>query len=1629
MKRLIWLAVLLMTIPALVNGQGAVSIETVNTLGSNYTIRAGEPARFVFRFNNTTNLRCNVSAGFKISSPDGATWDSVTMDSAGITSGSTNRFASYFDIVYALWGGVMMGGDGTDPDTVGMLAAGKPSQLNQGMPADYNDTAIAMVIWMHDTNSIGRHVCVDSSFWGVGGTWVWVSSTMIDFFPSYSGLPGQTYSAGSGPDRIGSGYCFSLSDGFPPPADTVVVPAEYATIQAGINAVSPGGTVLVSPGTYHESIVISGKSVNLKSTNGPLTTIITNAADSHLVVFQGSATNGSLLEGFTLRGGYLGIWCQESAPIIRRNLLRNQHAYNWGAIALSGMGWGTEGVAPAQIINNTIYGNTGGGISTFSTVAPMIKNNIIAFNVKYGIHVQDEFTPPIDPSYNDVFGSASLYYNVPDPGPGSISADPKFAADFTLLSESPCINTGDPASAYNDPDGSRNDMGAFPFDGTVEPPISDTLFVPFQYNSIQAAIDAAVDGNVILVSPGGYLGGINFNGKLVKVVSSDGPYRTRILPLLTPDTVIMYDLVTFNHGENSQAVLEGFRLESGRIGVLCVGSGPTIRGNVFHSQSITSWAAICLAGSYVNEVATIGPAPAIIENNTIMNCANGGISTFSSVAPVIRNNIIYGNHAYGIHKQNSSLPLVMAYNDIFGNPDGNYNIGDYGPGALFADPRIDYNGTLSPNSPCIDAGDPDPKYNDPDGTRNDMGAQPYTGDIPPLSDTVYVPTDFPTISAAVEGINSGIILVLPGTYTEAIEINGGHYTIKSTQGPLVTTITNTSQHDLMVITSASGCVIEGFTFDGGRAGIHCANSNPIIRNNIFKNQSYTDWAAIILAGWGYGQDGASGATVINNTIVNSAGGGISSFSTATPVIKNNIIANNAHYGIHIDGLKPNDVSYNNVYNNPVAYYNVADPGPGHLATNPMFNADFTLAPGSPCINAGDPDSVYNDPDGSRNDMGAVPSGGGVPIGLMNLVQWKAADGGNDHWYAVIPQKLYWVQADILAKAFTVDGHSGHLAAITSAMENQFITDHVLVGANQGNRFDNFFIGGRDLNGTWKWITNEPFGFTNWASGEPNNNGIEIALAMYGHYDTYSHAIPGTWNNTLPDSTVNQLHRYWSVVEFGPIDTVMDDEPIPTNEWISLYCDHPRLDGFDLKPGAVIRVFDPQGILCGKATVKANGSYGFLLVYRDDPYTAADEGAVPGDELQFSINGEPVEAASEVSWTANGDQFATCSFVRRACITLHLEQGWNLVSWNVGWSGTPRELLAPIVNCVDLVLAFDQGGLVYDPQLERFSTLASVDQMHGYWVKMNCAADLEICGDPIASYTVIPLSKGWNLVSYLPTSVMTPQSGFVTINDRLQIAIGYYHGTRIYLPSNPAFNTLTELAPGFGFWLRMAEADYLEYGFMPTDDNRDYQPVVLSGSVSEPFGSRVWMSLFGDEITLDGQPLAANASIEVYTAADVLIGSSVYANGILKFMPVYGKDGDEASARLATTNDKLTLKVNGEAVAETITWTGEGTSYRIGALTTSGLPTTYSLEQNYPNPFNPATTIAFSVPNRQQVKLMVFNLLGQQVRTLTNEIYDAGRYEVVWDGRDGSGNQVPTGVYFYRFETRDIHLTNKMMLLK
>ncbi|MDA3813546.1 MAG: Ig-like domain-containing protein [Candidatus Cloacimonetes bacterium] len=94
-----------------------------------------------------------------------------------------------------------------------------------------------------------------------------------------------------------------------------------------------------------------------------------------------------------------------------------------------------------------------------------------------------------------------------------------------------------------------------------------------------------------------------------------------------------------------------------------------------------------------------------------------------------------------------------------------------------------------------------------------------------------------------------------------------------------------------------------------------------------------------------------------------------------------------------------------------------------------------------------------------------------------------------------------------------------------------------------------------------------------------------------------------------------------------------------------------------------------------------------------------------------------------------------------------------------------------------------------------------------------------------------------------------------------------------------------------------------------------------------------------------------------------------------------------------------------------------------------LPVTTDLNQNYPNPFNPTTTINYSIIDAGRVRIEIFNIKGEKIRTLVDESKNVGYHSAVWNGRDNNGKSVASGMYFYNMVTDEYHKTRKMLLIK
>ena len=125
----------------------------------------------------------------------------------------------------------------------------------------------------------------------------------------------------------------------------------------------------------------------------------------------------------------------------------------------------------------------------------------------------------------------------------------------------------------------------------------------------------------------------------------------------------------------------------------------------------------------------------------------------------------------------------------------------------------------------------------------------------------------------------------------------------------------------------------------------------------------------------------------------------------------------------------------------------------------------------------------------------------------------------------------------------------------------------------------------------------------------------------------------------------------------------------------------------------------------------------------------------------------------------------------------------------------------------------------------------------------------------------------------------------------------------------------------------------------------------------------------------------------------------------------------------------TVGFSKEANKKTHFRTTNETGFLNGQVTLSSndiasIPKYFQVKQNYPNPFNPTTSIAFSLPQADNVRLIVYNVLGQEIAVLADRQFSAGNHTIEWDA-----SNVSSGMYLYRLETSNLTSTKKMLLLK
>ena len=241
--------------------------------------------------------------------------------------------------------------------------------------------------------------------------------------------------------------------------------------------------------------------------------------------------------------------------------------------------------------------------------------------------------------------------------------------------------------------------------------------------------------------------------------------------------------------------------------------------------------------------------------------------------------------------------------------------------------------------------------------------------------------------------------------------------------------------------------------------------------------------------------------------------------------------------------------------------------------------------------------------------------------------------------------------------------------------------------------------------------------------------------------------------------------------------------------------------------------------------------------------------------------------------------------------------------------------------------------------------------------------------------------------------------------------------------------------------------YINYGYWPT--SAPLSPSVSvsltnitygkNGIINIPVGLENSSNLSTMELYLyyDPQKISYQSFKQVMSSSEYFVSASEMSSGVAKFV--------FAASSLQSGNltpGKILLRfTSGTPTSGIIT-----TNYRInngnlmdGPVINLGvtdvksgkinIPTSFEVSQNYPNPFNPVTVINYALPKSALVSIKIYNMLGQEVKTLVNSEKSAGTYSVQWGGDNNYGQQVSSGTYIYRVIAGEYSRTLKMILVK
>jgi len=479
----------------------------------------------------------------------------------------------------------------------------------------------------------------------------------------------------------------------------------------------------------------------------------------------------------------------------------------------------------------------------------------------------------------------------------------------------------------------------------------------------------------------------------------------------------------------------------------------------------------------------------------------------------------------------------------------------------------------------------------------------------------------------------------------------------------------------------------------------------------------------------------------------------------------------------------------------------------------------------------------------------------------------------------------------------------------------------------------------------------------------------------------------------------------------------------------------------LAVGDQVGVFD--GEFCvGVRTYNGEGFPFTVTAWADDPATATPDGYVVGDDISLRVaragTCEKIDLCPSSAWTGGDGTFENSTTQQVSlyddcggCQTLRLGAGWNFVSMHIDPAVTDiTQMFADVVDEINIMSECDAAYWV-PGQVQQFTDW---DSQSAYAIHLDALHTLQFCGTVVPCDSAIPLPGGWTCAPYYPTEAMDAATALGSLSGELVIC-NAPDGT-FYIPG--VGNFMGDMYPGLGYRLNLSAVGTLQYPCAPPKRapfaSAPAAKTARHFVVTEPSQS------YHAAVINTGSALADGDELGLFLKDGLLIGSGVVQSGQAP-VALWYDDVSTESIDGYTSGAEIEFRVwrhtpqTEEAIpaadVDGLAALGSG-PYSILSLAPghpAGIPYRFELGANYPNPFNPTTTVSFSLDRAGYTTLTVYNMLGQQVRTLVESELEAGPHSVIWNGTDDTGHRVASGVYLYRLSQSDRRITRKMLLLK